>query len=367
MSGGQQQRVALARALVIKPGVLLLDEPLSNLDAKLREEMQVELRQIQRTLGTTTILVTHDQSEAMALADRIVVMNQGRVEQIGTPPTRSISGPRRAVRRQFPRQDQRACRRRSTGTRPASAARHGAAPAAPTGRSWRRVRPERIAFAEAGGVAGIVRARIFQGNHWLLQVATEGGLVHGDPPERRPAAAGRGSAVRLVWRADDMTFAPPRTAHDEPDRDGMRRSRARSCCAGPALLLFVGAVLVPIAMTVLLSFHEWGQYKGIEPVYHPEELARDRHRSAISSRFSAHVPHRAAGHRWSQSLIGTPEAYILSRMAPPWRGLFLLVVLGPLLISVVARTLGWALLFGADGLVNKAAAVARPHRVADAA
>src|SRR3954467_8364588 len=85
MSGGQQQRVALARALVIKPDVLLLDEPLSNLDAKLREGMQIELRQIQRNLGTTTVLVTHDQTEAMALSDRIVVMNAGRVEQIGTP------------------------------------------------------------------------------------------------------------------------------------------------------------------------------------------------------------------------------------------------------------------------------------------
>src|SRR3954462_5915697 len=85
MSGGQQQRVALARALVIKPSVLLLDEPLSNLDAKLREGMQIELRQIQRNLGTTTVLVTHDQTEAMALSDRIVVMNSGRVEQIGTP------------------------------------------------------------------------------------------------------------------------------------------------------------------------------------------------------------------------------------------------------------------------------------------
>ena len=85
MSGGQQQRVALARALVIKPRILLLDEPLSNLDAKLREEMQIELRQIQRTIGTTTILVTHDQSEAMSLSDRIVVMNAGRAEQIARP------------------------------------------------------------------------------------------------------------------------------------------------------------------------------------------------------------------------------------------------------------------------------------------
>src|SRR5215207_5272806 len=85
MSGGQQQRVALARALVIRPSILLLDEPLSNLDAKLREEMQTELRAIQRSVGTTTILVTHDQGEAMALSDRIVVMNKGRVEQIARP------------------------------------------------------------------------------------------------------------------------------------------------------------------------------------------------------------------------------------------------------------------------------------------
>ncbi|KAG1537816.1 hypothetical protein G6F50_014788 [Rhizopus delemar] len=85
LSYGEQRRVALARALVIRPSVLLLDEPLSNLDAKLREEMQLELRSIQRTIGTTTILVTHDQSEALALSDRIVGMNQGRVEQVADP------------------------------------------------------------------------------------------------------------------------------------------------------------------------------------------------------------------------------------------------------------------------------------------
>ena len=85
LSGGQRQRVALARALVIEPPVLLLDEPLSNLDAKLREEMQFELRQIQRKVGTTTVMVTHDQSEAMSISDRIVVMEAGRTTQIGPP------------------------------------------------------------------------------------------------------------------------------------------------------------------------------------------------------------------------------------------------------------------------------------------
>lgn len=85
LSGGQQQRVALARAMVFEPRVLLLDEPLSNLDAKLREHMRFELRIMQRRLGVTTIYVTHDQEEALTLSDRIVVMNKGRIEQAGKP------------------------------------------------------------------------------------------------------------------------------------------------------------------------------------------------------------------------------------------------------------------------------------------
>ena len=85
LSGGQQQRIALARALVIEPDVLLLDEPLSALDANLREEMRTELKIIQREVGITTIFVTHDQEEALAMSDRIVVMNHGVVEQSGTP------------------------------------------------------------------------------------------------------------------------------------------------------------------------------------------------------------------------------------------------------------------------------------------
>lgn len=85
LSGGQQQRVALARALVYDPKVLLLDEPLSNLDAKLRDEMRIETRELQQRLGFTAIYVTHDQSEAMAISDRIVVMHEGRIHQVGTP------------------------------------------------------------------------------------------------------------------------------------------------------------------------------------------------------------------------------------------------------------------------------------------
>jgi putative spermidine/putrescine transport system ATP-binding protein len=171
LSGGQQQRVALARALVIRPQILLLDEPLSNLDAKLREGMQIELRQIQRTVGTTTILVTHDQAEAMALSDRIVVMNHGKAEQVG-PPHEAYEKPATAFVANFLGKTNLV---------------NGAT-----------VRPERISFA-ASGLAGTVRTRIFQGNHWLYQIDTESGLVtviRQNTGETMPA---EGAAVHLVW------------------------------------------------------------------------------------------------------------------------------------------------------------------------
>src|SRR5262249_16239030 len=85
LSGGQQQRVALARALASSPSLLLLDEPLSALDARVRVRLRDEIKTLQRRLGITTIMVTHDQEEALAMADRIVVMSRGRVEQVGSP------------------------------------------------------------------------------------------------------------------------------------------------------------------------------------------------------------------------------------------------------------------------------------------
>jgi putative spermidine/putrescine transport system permease protein len=136
------------------------------------------------------------------------------------------------------------------------------------------------------------------------------------------------------------------------------RARQRSlvpyALLGPALLLFVGVVLVPLCMTALLSFHRWGQYTGIEPVFRldnwVEVFTDDYYYEMFLRTF------RIAGLVTLISiLLGTPEAYILNRMRKPWKGIFLLVVLGPLLISVVARTLGWALLFGgATGVVNRA-------------
>jgi putative spermidine/putrescine transport system ATP-binding protein len=210
MSGGQQQRVALARALVIKPDVLLLDEPLSNLDAKLREEMQVELRQIQRTVGTTTILVTHDQGEAMALSDRIVVMNRGRAEHVARP-TEIYRAPATAFVANFlgkinllPATITNGAARIGTSHWPAAGMADGPATIS--------IRPERIVFSDTDGLAGTVKARIFQGHHWLLHVAIEAGLVLVIAPNDGRAIPAEGSTIRLAWRAEDMTLTRAESA-----------------------------------------------------------------------------------------------------------------------------------------------------------
>ena len=206
MSGGQQQRVALARALVIRPSVLLLDEPLSNLDAKLREEMQIELRQIQRTLGTTTILVTHDQNEAMSLSDRIVVMSQGRIELIGTP-QETYERPASAFVSQFLGKTNdfaATIDRTSTPARLLAGSWSAPAPAGLSGPVTISIRPERIGFGDTGLCAKIV-TRIFQGNHWLFQCESECGpaiVIRQNDGQTQPA---EGDAVRLAWRPEDMS------------------------------------------------------------------------------------------------------------------------------------------------------------------
>ncbi len=208
MSGGQQQRVALARALVIRPRVLLLDEPLSNLDAKLREEMQMELLHIQRTLGTTTVLVTHDQAEAMALSDRIVVMNAGCVEQIGTPQETYEQPASAFVSNFLGKTNEFAGEIRQIGGATLVAVGTGTwpAPLGQTGAVTVAVRPEKVGFAAEvmPGIAGRVLTRIFQGHHWLFQCETEAGPALVIAQNSGQAQPVEGDAVRLNWRQEDM-------------------------------------------------------------------------------------------------------------------------------------------------------------------
>jgi putative spermidine/putrescine transport system ATP-binding protein len=177
LSGGQRQRVALARALVIEPPVLLLDEPLSNLDAKLREEMQFELRQIQRKVGTTTVMVTHDQTEALSISDRVVVMEAGRVTQIDAPQrlyehphNRFISsfvGKANLLRGRVTCAGERG--RVDLGP---MAIEVGGCTAAVGRDVLLGIRPEKLSLVTpgAGRLDGVVRERFFLGSQWLYRV-----------------------------------------------------------------------------------------------------------------------------------------------------------------------------------------------------
>ena len=209
LSGGQQQRVAFARALVIQPELLLLDEPLSNLDAKLREEMQVELSRIQRTIGITTLMVTHDQAEALALSDRVIVMNAGRIEQDGLP-LDAYENPATGFVCDFLGKANRFSVDRIDGATAQIGPLSVAVPAglAPRLQPGTRilVRPEKIVFGVAGPAALVatVNSRVFQGNHWLYQCDTPLGqvlVIRQNDGGLQPAA---GAAVNLVWRAEDM-------------------------------------------------------------------------------------------------------------------------------------------------------------------
>jgi ABC-type Fe3+/spermidine/putrescine transport system ATPase subunit len=182
LSGGQQQRVALARALVISPKVLLLDEPFSALDRNLRASMQIEVKEIQRQLGVTTIFVTHDQSEALSLSDRIAVMFEGRIRQVGTPDeiyrrpadrfVASFVGDVNVMRARFDSVDGKVATvtlgaaRISVPSEPLAQARHGD----PVDLF---VRPEQLRFASSSepiATEGTVAAHIYQGGHVNLYV-----------------------------------------------------------------------------------------------------------------------------------------------------------------------------------------------------
>ncbi|MEO8022182.1 ABC transporter ATP-binding protein [Polaromonas sp.] len=215
LSGGQRQRVALARALVIEPPVLLLDEPLSNLDAKLREEMQFELRQIQRKVGTTTVMVTHDQTEAMSISDRVVVMEAGRVTQIDQPhrlyehpQTRFISsfvGKANLLEGHVTTIG--ACATVNLGMVSLEVEAPGLAAGDAVVLS---LRPEKIRLMPEGQgrLAGTVHQRFFLGSQWLYQVATAAGELVVVCSNDGAAPAEEGMHIGLDWTAQQVRLLP---------------------------------------------------------------------------------------------------------------------------------------------------------------
>jgi ABC-type Fe3+/spermidine/putrescine transport system ATPase subunit len=219
LSGGQQQRVALARVLVLKPDLLLFDEPLSNLDTKLRVRMRHEIRSLQREIGVTALFVTHDQEEAMTMADRIVVMSQGQVEQVGTPAdiydrprTRFVAdfiGAANFIEGAVVEQDGAPSFRSTSGSwfpLGDGSARPGPATLA--------IRPEKIAFLDPGtpdGTHGTVEETVLLGPVTEYLVALRSGERLRVQDQRRGDHHQRaeGDAVIIGWRPDAAVILPP--------------------------------------------------------------------------------------------------------------------------------------------------------------
>jgi ABC-type sugar transport system ATPase subunit len=219
LSGGQQQRVALARALVMEPKVLLLDEPLSNLDAKLREQMRTEIRRIQQKLEITSVYVTHDQIEAMAMGDRIVVMSAAVVQQVGTP-IEVYNNPANLFVARFigsPGMNLVKCSRTEAGVRMGDCDPYPLPPgwAAPIGRALANrdelvvgFRPEAARVSPTGRLAGEVYATDMHGGYTVLHAKIcEGEIVH--IRSDRQANFPMGATVRFDLEPDMVRFFDP--------------------------------------------------------------------------------------------------------------------------------------------------------------
>jgi putative spermidine/putrescine transport system ATP-binding protein len=205
LSGGQQQRVALARAVVIRPAVLLCDEPLGALDRKLRQAMQIELKELQRALGVTLVFVTHDQEEALAMSDRIGVMNAGRLEQVGTP-AEIYDRPRTRFVAEFIGEINLIDGVSGEGRFTLPDGRAVPAPAAASGAATLALRPERARLVRSGegAIDGTVADASFLGDQVLYTIDAGAGrrlFVK----ERNPGGAAlrpTGSPVGVAWAPD---------------------------------------------------------------------------------------------------------------------------------------------------------------------
>ena len=209
LSGGQQQRVALARALVIRPSILLLDEPLSNLDAKLRDEMRNEIRDIQQRLGITAVFVTHDQAEALTMCDKVVVMNHGRLEQVGTP-TELYERPRTAFVAGFVGRMNRLQANARSGSVEFAGQRLPVA-AGLDGPVNIMMRPHRIAIGPGASgearyqVSGTIARVVFVGDILQYDVDVAGQMLSVELSTRgNETLLAPGTAVSLSWGADDV-------------------------------------------------------------------------------------------------------------------------------------------------------------------
>jgi putative spermidine/putrescine transport system ATP-binding protein len=205
LSGGQQQRVALARAIVIRPRVLLCDEPLAALDRKLRQSMQVELKQLQQQLGVTLIFVTHDQEEAMTVSDRIAVMNAGRIDQIGSP-SEIYNRPRTRFVADFIGEINLLEGEWRDGAFVSNGKPLPAAGSAPSGKGTIAIRPERLRLTQGGVLSGRIQTSTFVSGQMIYRIQTEDGreltVKEADTGTPRPP----GTTLGVDWAPEDVVI-----------------------------------------------------------------------------------------------------------------------------------------------------------------
>ncbi|MGG5818060.1 ABC transporter ATP-binding protein [Falsiroseomonas sp. HW251] len=206
LSGGQQQRVALARALAIRPELLLLDEPLSALDAQLRDGMREEIRALQRRLGTTTVFVTHDQAEALAMADLVAVINAGRLEQLGTPEDLFERPATPFVAGFVGRSSRFAATVEAPGCVRVGSCLLDAADTPPAGAAQVFIRPHRVMVGDAGVLRGRIITRTYEGATALLTIETEIGPLQAEVAATMAIRAG--DAVGATLPRDALRVFP---------------------------------------------------------------------------------------------------------------------------------------------------------------
>ena len=419
LSGGQQQRVALARALINRPQVLLLDEPLGALDLKLRRQMQIELKRIQTEVGITFVHVTHDQEEAMTMADTVAVMNAGKIEQLGAPAD-LYEYPGDRLRGQLPRPVQPAGRRGGRPSRRRRAAGRRTAPAS-------RCPPSR-SRADAGR-----RSTWGYGRRSCICVGSDDGA--GRPPVRSPAwsptsptwASARSTCVRTGWGTELSVFAansgtatplpvgargrralaPAARVPARRASAGRRRPRRRRCSTPDASrvarhdrargrrtgrgtrdrrhrrrpvprrrrLAAVPPAAARRALAGRLLRRAARAARRDQPL-RPDRLADHRLRDDLGVR---QLPGRAARRTGRSSsapsatpgiatvlalLLGYPLAYAIAQKAGRWKNLLLVCVVAPLFTSFLVRTLAWKTILSDNGCARRAAA-RRRHLLGD--
>ena len=359
---GQQQRVALARALVNRPRVLLLDEPLSALDLKLRQQMQAELRAIQRRLGHTFVFVTHDQDEALTLADRIAVMYRGRVEQVG-PPEEVYERPRTDFVARFigsinswsgivrdSREGAAAVEVPAGTLRVLNVRGPGLARREPGAFVQLLIRPEKIRITRAGASAsreedgpqnraqGVVREIVYLGA--LTEVAVDSDPSPGVPvlvlqPMTSLLRARRPGRRRPGWRSNGhprtACFSTEWQSERVPRRPGLALARA----SGDRLVLRLSCSR-RLAMCCSGSFARRGTYGGIERAFTGENYLRVF--DPIYLRVFWHSLKLAATTALSCLLIGYPMAYVMATARPRFRSALLVLVVVPFWTNFVVRT-----------------------------